>query len=206
MASWRIEGQYMETCNCTFICPCITSNLAARPSEGDCKFAIALRVDKGEKDGVKLEGLAFIVLVHSPGPMAQGDMTVGLIVDERASETQAKAIADIATGIAGGPMAALGPLVGRVAGVEKRPIRFVQDGMKYRVTAGELIDQAIEGIPGPARPGEPIYLDNTCHPVNSRLALAKATKSHFEAFGIRWDDASGTRNGHFAPFAWTGQA
>jgi hypothetical protein len=203
MAKWRIEGQYMETCNCTMLCPCITSNLAARPSEGDCKFAIALRVDKGEKDGVKLDGLAFIVLAHSPGPMAEGDMTVGLIVDERASETQTKAIADIATGIAGGPMAALGPLVGRVAGVEKRPIRFTQDGMKFRVTAGELIDQAIEGIPGPARPGEPIYLDNTCHPVSSRLALAKATKSHFDAFGIRWDDTSGTRNGHFAPFAWS---
>jgi hypothetical protein len=204
MAKWHIEGQYMETCNCTMLCPCITSNLAARPSEGDCKFAIAMRVDKGEKDGVRLDGLVFIVLVHSPGPMAEGDMTVGLILDERASESQAKAIADIATGIAGGPMAALGPLVGRVAGVEKRPIRFQQDGMRFRVTAGELIDQAIEGIPGPARPGEPIYLDNTCHPVSSRLALAKATKSRFDAFGIRWDDTSGTRNGHFAPFAWSG--
>lgn len=203
MAGWRLEGEYMETCNCTLLCPCITSNMAARPTEGDCKAALAMRIDKGEKDGVRLDGLSFIVMLHAPGAMADGNMTVGLIVDERASEAQAKAIADIATGIAGGPMAALGPLVGRVAGVEKRPIRFVQDGMKYHVTAGELIDQAIEGIPGPARPGEPIYLDNTCHPVSSRLALAKATKSHFDAFGIRWDDTSGTRNGHFAPFAWS---
>ena len=49
---------------------------------------------------------------------------------------------------------------------------------------------------------EPIYLDNTCHPVNQRLGLAKADKSHIHAFGIDWDDASGTRNGHFAPFSW----
>ena len=203
MAGWRIEGQYMESCNCTFLCPCIGSNLTARPSEGDCKAAIALRIDKGEKDGVKLEGLSFIVLLHSPGAMAEGNMTVGLIVDQRASEAQVKAIADIATGAAGGPMAALGPLVGKVAGVEKRPIRFEKDGMHFRVTAGELIDQSIEGVPGPARPGEPIYLDNTCHPVNSRLALAKATRSKFDAFGIRWNDSSGTRNGHFAPFAWS---
>ncbi|HZS66715.1 MAG TPA: DUF1326 domain-containing protein [Burkholderiales bacterium] len=203
MAGWRIEGQYMESCNCTFLCPCIGSNLTARPSEGDCKAAIAMRIDKGEKDGVKLEGLSFIVLLHSPGAMAEGNMTVGLIVDQRASEAQVKAIADIATGAAGGPMAALGPLVGKVAGVEKRPIRFEKDGMHFRVTAGELIDQSIEGVPGPARPGEPIYLDNTCHPVNSRLALAKATRSKFDAFGIRWNDSSGTRNGHFAPFAWS---
>ena len=203
MAGWRIEGQYMETCNCTFLCPCIGSNLTAPPTEGDCKAALALRIDKGQKDGVKLDGVTFIVLLHSPGAMAQGNMTVGLIVDERASDAQVKAIADIATGAAGGPMAALAPLVGKVAGVEKRPIRFEKDGMKFSVKAGELIDQAIEGVPGPARPGEPIYLDNTGHPVNARLALAKATRSKFNAFGIRWNDSSGTRNGHFAPFAWS---
>ena len=204
MASWRIQGQYMETCNCTYLCPCIGSNLTARPSEGDCKAAIAMRIDKGEKEGVKLDGLSFIVLMHSPKAMAEGNIIVGLIVEERASEKQVEAITAIATGSAGGPMAALGPLVGRMAGVEKRPIRFETDGMKIAVRAGELIDQALEGVPGPARPGEPIYLDNTCHPVNSKLALAKATRSKFHAFGVNWEDSTGTRNGHYAPFAWTG--
>jgi hypothetical protein len=204
MAGWRIEGQYMETCNCYLLCPCITSNLMARPTEGDCKAAVAMRIDKGEKDGVKLDGLSFIVLMHSPKAMAEGNFTVGLIVDERASDKQVEAIGAIATGVAGGPMAALAPLVGKVAGVEKRPIRFEANGMNFAVKAGELIDQAIEGVPGPARPGEPIYIDNTAHPVNSKLGVAKATRSKFNAFGIRWDDSSGTRNGHFAPFAWTG--
>jgi hypothetical protein len=204
MAGWRIEGQYMETCNCTFICPCIGSNLTALPSEGNCRAAIAMQINKGEKDGVKLDGLAFIVLMHSPKAMAEGNITVGLIIDERASDKQADAIGAIASGAAGGPMAALGPLVGKMAGIEKRPIRFQRDGMKISVQAGELIDQTLEGVPGPARPGEPIYLDNTCHPVNSKLALAKATRSKFNAFGIRWDDTSGTRNGHFAPFSWAG--
>jgi hypothetical protein len=64
--AWRIEGQYMETCNCTFVCPCIGSNLTAQPTEGDCKAAIALKVEKGDKDGVALDGLAFIVLLFSP--------------------------------------------------------------------------------------------------------------------------------------------
>jgi hypothetical protein len=204
MAGWRVEGQYMETCNCTYLCPCISSNLTARPTEGDCKVAIAMRIDKGEKDGVKLDGLSFVVLMHSPKAMAEGNITVGLIVDERATDKQAEAISAIATGAAGGPMAALGPLVGRVAGVEKRPISFQMDGLKRMVKAGELIDQACEGVPGPARPGEPIYLDNTCHPVSSRLALAKAIRSTMHAFGIHWDDASGRRNGHFAPFTWAG--
>lgn len=201
--SWQIEGQYAETCNCAFLCPCISSNLTARPTEGDCKAAIAMQIDRGEKDGVRLDGLAFVVLLRSPGAMADGNMTVGVVVDERADEAQTQAIADIASGAAGGPMAALAPLVSQVAGIEKRPIRFDRDGLNASVQAGELIDQALAGLPSATHPGDALYIDNTAHPVSGRLGLAKALYSRFHAFGIDWDDASGERNGHFAPFAWS---
>jgi hypothetical protein len=202
MTSWRIEGEYMETCNCDFICPCIGTNMAATPTEGDCKAAIAMRIDKGEKDGVSLEGIKFIVLLHSPGVMADGNMKVGLIVDESATDEQVAAIGEIASGAAGGPMAALAPLVSNFAGVERRPISFEMDGMTRAVKAGDLIDQAIAGVPSLAVEGEPMYLENTFHPANPRLALANATRSHFNAFGIQWDNSSGSRNGHYAPFSW----
>jgi len=203
MASWQISGQYMETCNCTFLCPCITSNLAGRPTEGNCKAALALRIDQGMKDNVSLDGLSFLVVMHSPGPMGEGNLTVGLVIDSAASDEQVQAISAIASGAAGGPMAALGPLVGRMAGVERRPIRFEADGLNYTVQAGDLVDQACEGLPSAADPQQAIGVDNTAHPVNSRLSLAKATRSHMHAFGIDWDDATGTRNGHFAPFSWS---
>ena len=202
MTTWTISGEYMETCNCTFLCPCITSNLAARPTEGDCKAAVAMRIDKGAKDGVELDGLSFIVMLHSPGAMGDGDITVGLIVDERASDEQAEAISAIATGSAGGPMAALGPLFGRIAGVERRPIEFEIDGLGRSVHAGDLVDQACEGVPSGSAPGEAVGVDNTVHPINSRLSLAKATRSRFNVFGMTWDDSTGTRNAHFTPFAW----
>ena len=204
MGDWHIEGRYMETCNCSFICPCIGSNLTAQPSEGDCKAAVAMKIDKGEKDGVTLDGLAFVVLMLSPGAMADGNIKIGLIIDESADDAQTDAISEIASGGAGGPMAALAPLVGEMAGIEKRPITFEVDGMNYAVKAGDLIDQAVEGVPSATVEGEPIYLENTCHPVAAKLALANATRSSFHAFGVDWDDASGTRNGHFAPFAWSG--
>lgn len=202
MSSWRIEGQYMETCNCTFLCPCLPSSLAAKPTEGECKAAVTLRIDKGEKDGVRLDGLTFILMLHSPSAMGEGNMTAGLIVDARASDAQVEAIKAIALGSAGGPMAALAPLVGRVAGIERRPIRLEVDGLKFSVTAGELVDQACEGFSGAVRPNEPVCIDNTGHPINEKLGLARATRSHFNVFGIKWDDSTGTRNGHFARFAW----
>ena len=57
-------------------------------------------------------------------------------------------------------------------------------------------------MPSLVKEGEAIYLDNAAHPANARLALAKATRSRFNVFGIQWDDTSGRRNGHFAPFDW----
>ena len=204
MSTWQITGQYMETCNCAFLCPCIPSNLTARPTEGDCKAAITMRIDKGAKDGINLDGLSFVVMMHSPGAMGEGNITVGLIVDDTASDHQVKAISAIATGSAGGPMAALAPLVGSIAGVERRPIRFEIEGLNRSMRAGELVDQACEGVASVADPNQAVCVDNTAHPVNSRLSLAKAKRSSFHVFGIDWDDATGTRNGHFAPFAWTG--
>lgn len=204
MAGWQISGEYMETCNCTFLCPCISSNLAAQPTEGDCQAAIAMHIDKGAKDGVKLDGLSFIVMLHSPGVMGAGNMTVGLVIDESASDAQVEAISAIATGAAGGPMASLAPLVGKIAGVERRRIHFEMDGMKRTVRAGDLVDQACEGVPSASVPGQAVAVDNTAHPVNKRLSLAKATRSVFNVFGMKWNDSSGTRNGHFAPFAWAG--
>jgi hypothetical protein len=204
MANWKIEGQYMETCNCAFLCPCITSNLAGLPTEGECKAVIAMKIERGEKDGIKLDGLSFMVIMHSPGAMIDGDLKVGLIVDENADEEQTAAIAAIASGGAGGPMANLAPLVSTMAGIEKRPISFTADGLKFTSKAGDLVDQQAEGVASMADETKAVCIDNTAHPVNSRLNLAKAVRSTFDAFGIKWSDTSGSRNGHFATFSWAG--
>lgn len=201
---WSIEGQFFETCSCDFLCPCIFTNLAALPTEGKCDFAITMQIDKGEKDGVNLDGLAFIVLLRSPGVMLEGGFVGGLIIDEKATDEQTAAIEAIASGQVGGPMEGLAPLVAEMRGVEKCPIEISKNGTRYAVKAGDFVDQACAGVASMVDESDVIYLDNTGHPANQRLALAKAEHSKFNAFGIEWEDASGTRNGHFAPFAWAG--
>jgi hypothetical protein len=49
---------------------------------------------------------------------------------------------------------------------------------------------------------ETLYLENTGHPAADRFALARASEGHVHAFGLRWDDVSGTNNGQYAPFFW----
>jgi len=199
---WRISGEYFEACSCDSVCPCPTSGLAARPTKGYCAAGLVFRVEHGQHGKTKLDGLSFAVLLRTPGPMAQGNWTVGLILDERASAEQREALTAIASGQGGGPMAALGPLISRFEGAEAKPIKIEMNGMRRSVSIPGVLDLAVEGITG-AKQAEPIYLDNVGHPAASRLALAKASRSHMHAFGIDWDDTSGRNNGHFAPFAWT---
>jgi len=201
--SWTISGQYFETCSCDFVCPCILGQLATRPSKGSCTFAMAMQIERGSFGSVSLDGIPFVVLGYTPAEMGKGNWSVGLLIDERASAEQRDAITAIASGQAGGPMAPLSGLIGTFLGVDAAPIRVDRSGLKFTVKAGRLLEMAAEGQRGiDPNTTEPMFLDNTGHPVSTRLALAHASKSHLHALGLAWDDDSGKNNGHFAPFAW----
>ena len=202
--SWQISGDYFETCSCTFLCPCLPSNFAAQPTKGDCYFGFVWHIERGRHGNVALDGLNFAVVGLAPGPFGAGNLSVGVVLDERATPEQQQAITAIASGQAGGPMAALAPLIGKFLGTQVKPIHYQKNGMTRSVSIPGALDQAVEGVASPAKPGEPLYLDNTAHPANARLALAKAARSHLNAFGLKWDDTSGQNNGHFAPFNWQG--
>jgi hypothetical protein len=166
---------------------------------------MAFQIDRGHREAVSLDGLGFILLGLTPEAMANGNWSVGVIVDERASNEQRDAIAAITSGKEGGPMAALSPLVGSFAGVESGAIRFERNGMKWSVTSPQFVDMAAEAAMG-INPNatEPLRLDNTGHPAADCLTLAHASRSHVHALGIEWDDVSGQNNGQYAPFSWQG--
>src|SRR5687768_9245382 len=201
--TWKISGQYYETCSCDFVCPCVPGQMAVRPSQGSCTFAMAFQIERGRYGSVSVDGLGFIVLGLTPEAMGKGNWSVGVIADDRATSEQRDAIAAIASGTAGGPMAVLSGLVGTLLGIESAPIRFDRTGVKWSVTAGSFVDMAAEGAMGvnPALT-EPLHLDNSGHPAANRFALARASRSHVHALGLAWHDAGGKNNGQYAPFSW----
>ena len=202
---WKLSGKYYETCSCDFVCPCVLHQMAAEPSKGSCTFAMAYRIERGQYNDVSLDGLGFLVLGRTPEAMNKGNWSVGIVVDERASAAQRDAIATIASGAAGGPMAALSGLIGNFLGIESAPIRFTHEGVGWSIDAGKLVDMAAEGAMGMnPEVAEPIHLDNTGHPAASRFALAHTRRSHVHALGMDWDDVSGRNNGQYAPFSWQG--
>src|SRR5262247_841607 len=165
--TWKISGDYFEACNCDSVCPCPTSGLAARPTQGACDAGLVFHVERGSYGDATLDGLSFAVLLHTPGPMIAGNWTVGVIVDERASPAQRDALTAIASGQGGGPIGALAPLVGRFGGAEPKPIKIETSGMRRSVSIPGVLDIAIEGVAG-AKTGEPIYFDNVGHPAATR--------------------------------------
>jgi len=164
---------------------------------------MAFQIERGSYGALTLDGLGFIVLGTTPEAMIKGNWSVGVIVDDRASAEQRDAIVAIASGSAGGPMAALSPLVGNFLGTESAPIRFDRNGATWSVTAGILVDMAAQGVMG-INPNatEPIRMENTGHPAADSFSLARALRSHVDALGLSLHDTSGRNNGQYAPFSW----
>ncbi len=201
--NWRITGDYFETCNCDFLCPCIYTNMKAQPTRDTCKVGIVMRINDGRFGEIDLGGVAFIIAAMVEGPMANGNWTVGLIIDDKASDAQVDAVGQICSGDVGGPMEIGAALVGNFAGIERAAIEIDKQDMSFSVKAGALFENAAQGMASMQDPNVPIHIDNTGHPANARLALATGTKSHMHVFGIDWDDDEGGHNGHFAPFDWS---
>jgi hypothetical protein len=202
--SWQIEGQYYENCSCDFVCPCLPGQMQARPTHGSCTFAMGFEIERGHFGDVPLQGVGFVVVGVTPQEMAKGDWSVGLVIDERASPAQRDAITAIASGSEGGPMAALGGLVGKFVGAEFAPIAFKRDGVSWSVRAGDKVRIEGTGVKGLNPDAPPLTLSNTGHPAADAFMLANAANSSVAALGVAWQDASGRNNAQYAPFSWRG--
>jgi hypothetical protein len=164
---------------------------------------MGFRIDQGRFGELPLDGLGFIIIGFTPEEMGKGNWSAGLIVDERASTEQRDAIVAVASGAAGGPMAALSGLITNFVGVESGPVRFERNGVRWSVNASDRVRMSAEPAMGidPAAT-EPLQLANTGHPASSTLSLAHAVHSEVNAFGLSWSDTSGRNNGQYAPFTW----
>ena len=200
---WSLRGEYMESCNCDFLCPCIYTNPQGPATHDNCTAVMVFRIDEGRSGSLRLDRLKFALVIRSGKVMADGNWIFGVVVDEAADPLQRRALATIAGGESGGPPGMIRQnLVGDFRGVEFRPIEVEIAGHSRCVTIPELLSFEIDGVLSRNRSGEPYYLDNTGHPAGRRLALARAKVTRVHVFGLDLDLVDRGNNGHFAPFAW----
>jgi len=203
-SSWTISGDYFESCNCNIVCPCLVSPnppLTSKPTDGDCHVAIACHIDRGKYDGVKLDGLNAVLVAKSDGPMANGNITYGVYVDERADAKQSDALEAIFSGAAGGPIGGFAPLFGKKLGTRKARIDYKIDGNRRSAEIPGTLSMTASGLPNLAE-GEIVWAA-TGHPFNpTKLALAvSGPGTTYSDHGMKWDNSG--RNGHFAAINWS---
>jgi hypothetical protein len=197
--SWYLKGSYAETCSCDLMCPCNFS-FDHGATYDYCRAALAFNIKSGEIDGTDVSGLKAAFVIDTPKVMTEGGWLLGVFIDEQATDEQAEKLTAVFTGQMGGPMEALGPLVGEMLGVERVPIEFIDDGLLHSVKVGDAIDFQIQDIvPFGVETGEPARITGVFHPVGSTLTAAEATRSKINAFGIEYEGKTGLSS---AEFSW----
>jgi hypothetical protein len=185
--SWKLAGSYFETCSCDVICPC-TASFALGATLDRCNVVLVFHVSDGEVEGVDVGGLTVAAVADTPKVMSEGNWRVGVFIDAAASDAQAEKLGAVFSGALGGPMEALGPLMGEQLGVERARIEVREDGLRHSVRIGDAVDFEIEDVvPFGVATGEPVKLTGIFHPVGSELTVARATRSKIDAFGIQYD-------------------
>ena len=98
-ATWRIKGENLSSCNCDWGCPC---QFNARPTHGVCEALVGFRIHQGNFGNVNLDGLLFSAAAKWPGALHEGNGTIQIAIDEKATEPQRAAILSLASGKNGG--------------------------------------------------------------------------------------------------------
>ncbi len=199
--SWNLEGTYFENCNCDSVCPCTTSGFAQHADNDRCLVTFAIHVDSGSIDGHDMSDRNVLMVLDAPGNMAEGGWQAGLIIDDQASDEQAEGLGKVIGGQAGGPMAALAPMIGEMLGIERAPIKYVNDGMVHSVSAGDLADIEITDRQLGEDSAAAGLTGIDFHPMGPDLTIATANRATINAFGKQWDNTG--KNGFAAPFSWT---
>ncbi len=196
--AWSLQGTYFETCSCEVVCPC-TASLSLGADYDRCRVTLVFNVVEGNVEGTDVSGLKVAAIADTPKVMSDGNWRLGVFIDAAASDEQAAKLGAVFGGQLGGPMEALGPLVGENLGVERAPIVVSEDGLRHSVKIGDSIDFEIEDVvPFGVESGEPARLVGIFHPAGSELTISKATRSSINAFGIEYEGKAGFSSSQFS--------
>jgi hypothetical protein len=133
---WSWKGKHVGSCICDTPCPCI---FGEDPTKGYCGAVLVESIDEGNYGSIDLSGRKVGLVLSWEGNVFSGDITVGVLVDQDATDEQLEAIETIVTGKAGGAWENLAALFGTVKGVKRASIALADgDKPQYRIGENEV--------------------------------------------------------------------
>lgn len=138
--TWNLSGKLVESCTCNMLCPCwFGVKELMIMDKGYCASPLLFRIDKGNSDGVDLQGRDVVLLVDFPGPtLLDGNSTTRLYIDDGANEEQRKELEKIFQGKKGGPMQLVSQLTSKWLPTQISKIEINDDGNNLTATVGNF--------------------------------------------------------------------
>jgi hypothetical protein len=135
---WRIKVHNIEACNCSTACNC---QFAGFPDPGNCEAMIGGEVEEGTFGDVSLAGIRYVIAFAYPKAIHEGNGQMAIFIDDRATTTQAEAIATILLGRAGGmPFEALAGTVSSLNGPVLAPIEMQVNGTRSSFRIPDVLE------------------------------------------------------------------
>jgi hypothetical protein len=164
-----------------------------------CRVVLVFHVKQGDVEGTDVSGLTVAAVADTPKVMTDGNWRLGVFIDSAASDEQAQKLGGVFSGALGGPMEALGPLIGENLGVERASIEVREDELRHSIRIGDQVDFEIEDVvPFGAESGEPAQLVGIFHPAGPELTVAHATRSDIDAFGVSFEGKAAFSRSQFS--------
>lgn len=144
MVKWNFEAEYLQSCNCSYGCPCTFNAL---PTKGNCEALVAWHVRKGQYGKTRLDGATFAWGLWWPGAIHHGNGASRLYLDSKTDPAQQEAIETIVSGKAGGGVFAIFPTtISRAYPTERTKIDFRFQGYESSLQVdgiGEVVSEHI---------------------------------------------------------------
>lgn len=181
---WSLKGDQVGSCICDTVCPCI---FGLDPTKGYCGAVAGFDINEGSYGSVDLSGRKVAMLFSWEGNAFSGDITVGFLVDENASDEQVDAFESILSGKAGGAFEGLSGLFGTVKGIKRASIDFPA-GDKPQLRLGAT-DIQVEHLIG-ADEQTPLVVQNSPFDFGGEGLKVGKTQGKFtdEEWGFDFDD------------------
>ena len=170
--AYRLSGTYVGHCDCQLICPCAMDG-PPTGRDGQCRGLLVFGIEDGNLDDTDLSGVNVAMGYMAPSNISSGNLKLGIVVDEGASDEQADALGRIFKGDEGGMFGEFVPLVGEWLGVDRAPVSF-SDGDEPSAKVGDA-DVTFEAFKG--ADGQPTTASNAPFGFAPTFAVGKSSGS-----------------------------
>jgi hypothetical protein len=157
------------------------------------------QIDEGHYGGVNLNGLRIGLAAHSPASLHLGNVTLVMLVDERASIEQRQAIEAMVPAIS--PFSIFYSLANKFLGFHYVPIEMHLDGIRSRASVPGTLELALAPMINPVTGAEePATLTKPMGFTAKLQELCATTILKFSRAGLSYDHSG--KYGEFCPFEY----